>query len=271
MYTPGSALGLCCGVSFTPELDYTLARPKGGAGCIQKGRRTARDGAGRGREEPELANAVDRAYAEVRSRILAGTYASGLRLKEERLAADIGVSRTPVREALRRLNAEHLIRFVPNQGAFVASWSQEDVGQIFVLRSMLESYACERAASRIEPDALERLEELADRMDQASRVRDAAHHRRFLELNNQFHRGILAAARSERLERMLSWLTEVPLMLRTLDRYSDADLRRSCSHHHELVAALRARDGHWAASIMRAHLLSARTAVLGHAGEEPGA
>ena len=210
-----------------------------------------------------MANAVDRAYAELRTRILSGRYAAGLRLKEEQLATEIGVSRTPIREALRRLNSEHLVKYVSNQGAHVASWSEEDVDQLFTLRSMLESYAAELAAGKITAEQIERLDRLANEIDAASRVRDEDHHSQFLELNNEFHRLILAAAHSERLGVIISWLVDIPIMLRTLDRYSDENLRRSCAHHHELVAALRARDGNWAAAIMRTHLLAARTAYLG--------
>lgn len=210
-----------------------------------------------------MGSAVDRAYAELRTRILSGKYAAGLRLKEAELAAEIGVSRTPIREALRRLNAEHLVKFVSNQGAHVVSWSEEDVDQLFVLRSMLESYAAELAARRITAKQSEQLEALANEIDEVSRVRDEEHHGQFLTLNNRFHRLILTAAHSERLEAIISSLVEIPIMLRTLDRYSDEDLRRSCTHHHELVAALRARDGRWAASTMRTHILAARTAYLG--------
>ncbi len=210
-----------------------------------------------------MANAVDRAYAEVRKRILSGKYAAGLRLKEEQLAAEIGVSRTPIREALRRLNAEQLVKFVSNQGAYVTAWSEEDVDQLFVLRSMLESYGAELAATKASAAQIERLDALAREIDTASQIRDEGHHSEFLALNNEFHRLILTAAHSERLEVMISGLVEIPVMLRTLDRYSDDELRRSCAHHHELVAAFRARDGRWAASIMRTHLLAARTAYLG--------
>ncbi len=210
-----------------------------------------------------MANAVDRAYAEVRKRILSGKYAAGLRLKEEQLAAEIGVSRTPIREALRRLNAEQLVKFVSNQGAYVTAWSEEDVDQLFVLRSMLESYGAELAATKASAAQIERLDALAREIDTASQIRDEGHHSEFLALNNEFHRLILTAAHSERLEVMISGLVEIPVMLRTLDRYSDDELQRSCAHHHELVAAFRARDGRWAASIMRTHLLAARTAYLG--------
>ena len=113
--------------------------------------------------------------------------------------------------------------------------------QLFVLRSMLESYGAELAATKASAAQIERLDALAREIDTASQIRDEGHHSEFLALNNEFHRLILTAAHSERLEVMISGLVEIPVMLRTLDRYSDDELRRSCAHHHELVAAFRAR------------------------------
>ena len=83
-----------------------------------------------------MSKAADLAYERIRQKIITGAYAAGAHLKEEQVAEDAGVSRTPVREALRRLDAEHLVKFVPNRGAYVASWSTHDIEEIFVLRGM---------------------------------------------------------------------------------------------------------------------------------------
>ena len=212
-----------------------------------------------------MATAAQRAYTAIRSGIESGTYPSGHRLKEGELADEIGVSRTPVREALRRLATDQLVRFVPNRGAFVAAWSVDDIDQIFVLRSMLESYAAELAADKITPEEVERLGALASAIEEAAVARSEEAHRTVGALNNEFHRLVLGAAHSTRLEETVSWLVEFPIILETLGRFSDEDLRRSCAQHRELVEALQARDGRWAASIMRAHILAARRVYL--AGE----
>jgi DNA-binding transcriptional MocR family regulator len=86
--------------------------------------------------------AVERAYEAIRGGIFSGDHPAGSRLREEELAERIGVSRTPVREALRRLDAEGLVEFMPNRGAHVASWSEDDLREIFGLR------ACSRASAR---------------------------------------------------------------------------------------------------------------------------
>ena len=90
--------------------------------------------------------AVDKAYAAVRSGIIEGRYAPSARITEQEVAAAAGVSRTPAREALRRLHAEGLVTFTPNVGAVVAHWSQADADEIFDLRALLESHAAARAA-----------------------------------------------------------------------------------------------------------------------------
>ena len=93
-----------------------------------------------------MAAAVERAYEAIRDRILHRAYAPGSRLKEERLAEEIGVSRTPVREALRRLHIEGWVEFVPNQGAVVSAWTESVVEEVFAIRALLESYGAEMAA-----------------------------------------------------------------------------------------------------------------------------
>ncbi len=80
-----------------------------------------------------MSNATEHAYVFVRRQILSGRYAAGSHLKEERIAQEADVSRTPVREALRRLNTEHLMKFVPNQGTFVVAWDDDDVDGIFAI------------------------------------------------------------------------------------------------------------------------------------------
>ena len=96
--------------------------------------------------------AVDRAYEAVRTGIIAGRYLAGARLTEQEIATAVGVSRTPVREALRRLDAEGLVEFTPNLGAVVTTWSEADSDEVFDLRAMLESYSARRATLRATPN-----------------------------------------------------------------------------------------------------------------------
>lgn len=202
--------------------------------------------------------AVDKAYHAVRDGILAGRFAPASRVTEQEIAAAAGVSRTPVREALRRLHAEGLVDFTPNQGAVVTAWSSEDADEIFQLRAMLESYGAERAASRATGEQIAELRALAEQQYQESAARLPGHLERIGDLNNRFHRRLQEAAGSGRLSRALASLLEAPLVMKTFLNYGAEDLQRSAAHHLELVRALEARDGEWAASVMRSHVLAAR-------------
>jgi len=210
-----------------------------------------------------LARAVDKAYQTVRERIVRGVYPPASRITEQEIAAAAGVSRTPVREALRRLEAEGLVEFVPNQGAIVTDWNEADRDDVFELRALLEAYGAARAAHRITPEGIAELAALAREQYEESARRADGYLERIGDLNARFHRQLHAFAGSARLTTALASLIEAPLMMRTFEKYETEDLIRSASHHLEIVRALEARDGEWAASVMRSHILSARGALLG--------
>jgi DNA-binding GntR family transcriptional regulator len=206
--------------------------------------------------------AVDVAYEAIRARISTGDFPTGHHLREEELAEIIGVSRTPIREALRRLGAEGLVEYHKNRGAQVAAWSDQDLEEIFGLRALLESYAARLAAQRLQPAELARLTELADEMDAVTATGEDGYVDVISKLNNEFHQLVLAGAGNRRLSNLLAGLVQVPLVHRTLSRYSEEQLLRSMAHHRELVAAFGARDPAWAESVMRSHILAARNVLL---------
>jgi len=211
--------------------------------------------------EAQSLRAVDRAYEAVRSGILGGRYLAGARLTEQEIATTVGVSRTPVREALRRLDAEGLVEFTPNLGAVVTTWNEEDSDEIFDLRAMLEAYGVRRATVRATDAQIAEMRRLAELQYRESVERKAGHLERIGELNSQFHRRMQEAAGSPRLVRALAGLIEAPLMMRTFQKYTAEDLQRSAQHHLEIVSALEARDAEWAASVMFSHVHAARGAL----------
>jgi DNA-binding GntR family transcriptional regulator len=211
--------------------------------------------------EAQTLRAVDRAYEAVRSGIIAGRYLAGARLTEQEIATTVGVSRTPVREALRRLDAEGLVEFTPNLGAVVTTWNEVDSDEIFDLRAMLESYGARRATSRASNEQIAGLRRLAELQYHESVARKVGYLERIGDLNSQFHRGMQDAAASPRLVRALAGLIEAPLMMRTFQKYTPEDLQRSAQHHLEIVSALEARDAEWAASVMFSHVHAARGAL----------
>jgi DNA-binding GntR family transcriptional regulator len=210
--------------------------------------------------------AVDRVHSLLREGILGGRYSPGERLGEAELAELIGSSRTPVREALRQLEKEGLVEVLPHRGARVAEWTTDDLEEIYDLRAMLEGFAVARAAGRIGEKDLDHMDELCGLMEQAAVPGPGQDLDRVAELNAQFHSIARAAAASTRLVTMLNAVVQLPLVVRTFHRYSAEDLARSGAHHRDLAAALRNRDGAWAESVMRAHVLAAKSVLLRAAG-----
>ncbi|HEY8537500.1 MAG TPA: GntR family transcriptional regulator [Steroidobacteraceae bacterium] len=206
-----------------------------------------------------MARAAELAYSTVRDRIINGVYAGGSRITEQEIADSTGVSRTPVREALRRLQAEGFIKVTANHGAIVTEWSAQDVHNVFELRALLEPYGAACAARRITSEVVAELRRLAEAQYAESQRRAPGYVVRIRELNSAFHRLILAHSGNQRLAAMLPALMEAPLVLKTFSKYRSQDLLRSASHHLEIVSALEARDPEWAASIMRSHILAAHT------------
>ena len=205
--------------------------------------------------EPDPGHASDHAYRLIRAQILSGERAGGDWLREGDLAESLGVSRTPVREALRRLTAEGLVSHERNRGVQVAAWTAADLDEIFSLRSVLEPWASRLAALSGTVD-LEELDRLANEMDDAARG-SVADVDRITTLNNRFHGLILEGSQNRRLGSVVSSVVQVPLVWQTFSHYSDTDLSRSLAHHHELVAALTAGDPDWAESVMRSHVRAA--------------
>jgi len=208
-----------------------------------------------------MARAVDKAYQTVRERIVRGVYPASSRITEQEVAAAAGVSRTPVREALRKLHAEGLLEFIPHQGAIVTEWTSEDAEDVFELRALLESYGCARAARRMTPAGIGELRQIAEDQYHETLSKTEGYLERIGDLNSQFHRRIHDFAGSTRLGSALSSLIEAPLMMKTFRSYEDEDLIRSASHHLEIVRALEARDPDWSAALMRSHILGARGAL----------
>lgn len=201
-----------------------------------------------------MSRATDHAYAAIRGRIMAGELAPGASVGEEQLAALTGVSRTPVREAMRRLEAELLIRRAGPKRAFVADWSTDDVAEMFALRAMLESHAAARAAERIDAAGIALLTAHNEALGAAIDERQDPDIAGFLAANRAFHAAMVEAAASPRLATMLAKLIEQPVVARTAHLYDRPQLARSHAEHAELLAAFAVGDAEWARAVMAAHI-----------------
>jgi DNA-binding GntR family transcriptional regulator len=210
--------------------------------------------------EVRLSNANENIYAELRRRIMAGGYEPGVQLKEEVLAAELAVSRTPVRTALRRLVNEGLLEAKANRGAFVAQWTNRDIDEVIDLRCMLESHAALLAATRATKEQITQLAALNRRMAELSRGATAEQIAELQALNNSFHQLILTAACSPRLSAATRVLIDWPLIVGIFYVFSEADIVRSVQYHDDLLLAIDAGDAQMARRVMDAHLRSSHFA-----------
>lgn len=203
--------------------------------------------------------AVDRAYAEIREKVIQGSYPSKAHLDEAQLAEELGFSRTPIREALRRLSTEGILSFVPQHGAFVPTWETEFVQQLYDLRAVLEGTCAELAARRITPVALDRLRDCNAEMAELTEAGDAATLARLTELNTLFHTEIMTASGNEPLKQAtLQCLGQFPVIHRNARHHEPEGMRNRLNHHAEIAEALTMHDATWAGGAMRAHILTVK-------------
>lgn len=209
----------------------------------------------------EEQSAVQRVYLEVADRLANGELRPGQWLRERTLAQSMGISRTPVREALNKLAAEGLVRLERNRGAQVVEWTREQILEIYGLRSATEAFVASVAARKIDYLALSKLEENLAQYEHVIAQGDATRGRLY-ELNNEFHSIILGATNNDTLIYLASGVINLPLARRTFLRYSDHDLKRSVAQHRELIEVLRDGDSEATSMLMHVHNMTAQRALL---------
>jgi DNA-binding GntR family transcriptional regulator len=188
----------------------------------------------------------------IREWIFDGRLEAGSRLKEEEIAREIGISRTPVREALFVLQAEGLVELIPNRGAIVRGYDVNDVESLYSLRAVLEGFAARRAAERMTPETLAELEASCERYVELRREGDP---RGLIEENITFHSIILAAADHERLEQMTRGLIQHPIVYRTYFVYPPEERAISDYYHRQITAVLTDGDAARAERLLTEHVL----------------
>ncbi|MGH7188906.1 MAG: GntR family transcriptional regulator [Acetobacteraceae bacterium] len=218
------------------------------------------------RLEP-MATVTERTYWELRRALLHRAIRPGERLLEAKLAQQLGVSRTPVREALARLVAEGLADQIPGSRGVIVRDIQQELDDIYGLRQVLEGYAARLAAARITAEELGGIDELCDEIGariegaEESEVELQAH----AELTNSFHLRIAQASRSPRLAHLISNYRDYFLSSDFLRLYDRGDMRKLNRQHHAIMAALRARDGTLAERLVQEHFADAAAIIRGHA------
>ena len=195
-----------------------------------------------------------RVFTKIRDDILSGRYKDNEELKEARIGKELGVSRTPVREALRQLELEGLVRIVPNRGAFVTAISAKDVRDIYMIRSRLEGLAARWACEHISKDQLETMEE---NVYLAEFHAGKGHMEQMTELDNQFHHTLYDACNSKMLRHLLIDYHEYLLRVRkkalsTIDRGTASN-----KEHRAIMEAIRAGNADLAERLASEHMKNA--------------
>lgn len=212
--------------------------------------------------QTSLARTASAAAADlIRQAVIDGRVAPGQRLKEEELAQQFGISRTPIREALLVLQTEGLLEAAPNRGATVRAYDAGELDEMYDLRALLEGHAARRAASRA---TAEQLAELRASCDRFSRLLGGDDLQALVVENNLFHGVILDAAASERLAGMVRQVVALPLVYKSYVWYSPAQASASLHSHLQLVTGLEQGDGQRAELVMREHVLEARDVLVAH-------
>jgi DNA-binding GntR family transcriptional regulator len=204
-----------------------------------------------------MSKSTQKAYDIIRHAVLSGDFVPGDRMKEEQLVQLCGVSRTPVRDAIKQLAAENYLVMKPNHGAHVAKWSEQEIDDIFKLRSMCECLAARRAAENITSDQIETLREQHKMIEDMLLADAELDIELFLKANKAFHDTILEATKSEVLRQSVFKLVSPPIVYQTALNFSRADLEHSNKHHRELIKALEERNGDWCEAVMQNHILAA--------------
>lgn len=198
-------------------------------------------------------------FETLREAIINGTLRPGERLMEIQLAEELGVSRTPVREAIRKLELEGFVVMVPRKGAFVAGISLKDIADVFEVRAALEALAAGLAAERITDEELEELERILVKKAEIIEKSDVT---RFVESDTQFHEVLYRSSRNQRLIQFLSNLQDEILRFRSVSLAFPGRLRHALEEHRKIVEAVADRDVHRAQALAQEHIEKAENSLL---------
>jgi DNA-binding GntR family transcriptional regulator len=206
-------------------------------------------------DEPlAIASVVDLAYAAIRERIVAGALPRGARVHQQDLAVELGVSRTPVREALRRLAAEGLVEMRTNRGARVADLDRSGMRAAYEARLVIEPGAARLAAERRPSEPLRRMREALGRQRRAN----GGVHASFVA-NRDFHLALVAASGNQFLEQLaqLLWVARIGEAIYEVQAETPERMRLDGHEHEGILAAVEAGDARAAEALTRRHVATA--------------
>ena len=204
------------------------------------------------------ASLSQQAVEELRRRIAADNLAPGQRLDEAELASDLGISRTPLREALKVLSAEGLVEIRPRRGCYVAEIVPADLEEIFPIMALLEGEVAREAALKGSAADLKRLDQLHASLERHAAAGDVD---RYYEVNYVFHDALQAIAGNRWLQHVIGDLRKLLKLSRHRSLRLDGRLAESLGEHRALMQSLHRRDSDGAERIMKGHLLAQLAAL----------
>lgn len=193
----------------------------------------------------------DVVFNTLRDAILTGKLAPGERLMENQLAEKLGVSRTPVREALRMLELENLVQLVPRKGAQVLDMSEKDIINILEIRSALESLATSLACQKMKEDKIQELRNLLVDFEKAVAENDVE---RFVDIDEEFHDLIFEATENDKLIQIFRNLRVQLYRYRMAQAKNDTSMATVVAHHRRLLRAIETHDAAEGMAMAQGHI-----------------
>ncbi|MBQ7919374.1 MAG: GntR family transcriptional regulator [Lachnospiraceae bacterium] len=195
-----------------------------------------------------------RVFHKLRDDILNGKYKENDELREVAIGEELGVSRTPVREAFRQLELEGLIQIVPNKGAYVTGITRKDVQDIYMIRSLLEGLCARWATENITE---EQMAEMEENIFLSKFHAEKGHYDQLAELDNRFHEILYEACNSKMLEHQLRDFHQYVLRVRKKTLSNVNRGRKSNEEHEQIMEAIKAKDADRAEALANAHMINA--------------
>lgn len=200
-------------------------------------------------------------YQEVAGRlrhaIFSHEFEPGSWIDEQALARTYGISRTPMREALKVLSVEGLVTLIPRRGCYVAEIPEGEIEEIFPVLALLEGRSAHEATLKATAEDVRRLQELHEKLE---RYADRSDTENFFEVNQEFHRALHEIAGNRWLLQFINEMRKVMRLVRFHSLASEGRMEQSVAEHRQIMAAIRKRDAEGAEKLMRDHLLSGRDA-----------
>lgn len=198
-------------------------------------------------------------FESIREAIIGGQLPPGERLMEIQLAEEMGVSRTPVREAIRKLELEGLVVMIPRKGAYVSGLSMKDISDVFEIRGALEGLAAELASERITDEELENMERHLVRISEGIEKGDITS---VVEIDTDFHSMLYTASRNQRLGQIINNLREQIQRFRQTSLSYPGRMRVALEEHRRIIEAISARDAELARKLAAEHIENAENSWM---------